>query len=56
MRVAVGGRGNLGGRGNIGGRGLLDSFGDLRGGVFLGLGIGDLRACRGPSRGVVGVG
>ena len=56
MRVAVGGRGNLGGRGNIGGRGLLDSFGDLRGGVFLGLGIGDLRACRGPSRGGVGVG
>ena len=58
MRVAVGGR--LIGRRVVGGRRILDSFGALSGGVVpglrLGLGGGDLRACRAPSRGVVGVG
>ena len=58
MRVAVSGR--VVGRRVVGGRRILDSFGALSGrvipGLRLGLGGGELRACRAPSRGVVGVG
>ena len=58
MRVAVSGR--VVGRRVVGGRRILDSFGALSGrvipGLRLGLGGGELRACRGPSRGVVSVG
>ena len=52
MRVAVGRR--VVGGSVVGGRRILDSFGALSGGVVLvlGLGGGELRACRG----VVGVG
>ena len=59
MRVAVGGRligRRVVGGSVVGGRRILDSFGALSGRVVLGLGGGELRACRAPSRGVVGVG